>query len=90
MSCTQGARLLAGTVFVETCSQVMLAYVGQWDLFGYVLKSLKNISKHEEPRITLLRDTEVRSRRRFHLCWMDSGASVNPDAFRPCCVALLP
>jgi hypothetical protein len=57
----QGSRLLAGAVFVETCSQVMLAYVGQWDLYGYVLKSLKNIAKYEEPRATLLRETEVRA-----------------------------
>lgn len=46
----------------------MLAYVGQWDLFGHVLKSIKNIAKFEEPRNVLLRDTEVRGWGSLSLC----------------------
>lgn len=55
----QGARLLACELLVETASQVMMVYVGHWEVFGLTLKTLKNIAKFEEPRGVLLRSTEA-------------------------------
>lgn len=57
----KGARLLAGGLLVEISSQVMMVYVGHWEIYGLALKALKNVAKFEEPRAVLLRTSEVRT-----------------------------
>jgi hypothetical protein len=46
---------------VEISSQVMMVYVGHWEIYGLALKALKNVAKFEEPRAVLLRTSEVRT-----------------------------
>eukprot|EP00798_Chlamydomonas_sp_ICE-L_P014283 gene14283-20260_t len=56
---SKGAQQLAGGTLILLCKEALVNFLGTWNVFGSVVKVLKNISKHEGPCSVLSRSDET-------------------------------